>query len=78
MQAKASGNKKQKEVAGEVIRHIKLEISSLGVKEVVVHKLIAEHFQSAEDKQKSLSAQQDSAAPAETSTPGNFTKPPGF
>lgn len=43
-QAKATGNKKQKQVAGEVIRHVKLEIASLGIKEADIHKLIAQHF----------------------------------
>jgi hypothetical protein len=46
--AKATGNKKHKEVAGEVIRHIKLEITSLGIKEADIHKLISEHFKPAE------------------------------
>lgn len=47
-QAKASGNKKQKQVAGEVIRHIKLEIAALGIKEGAIHQLIAQHFPSAD------------------------------
>lgn len=47
-QAKASGNKKQKQVAGEVIRHIKLEIAALGIKEGEIHQLIAQHFPSAD------------------------------
>lgn len=46
-QAKAEGNKQRKQVAGEVIRHIKLEIAALGIKEAAIHALIAQHFPSA-------------------------------
>jgi hypothetical protein len=68
LQAKASGNKKQKEVAGEVIRHIKLEISSLGIKEADIHQLIAQHFKSEEPKAgSSAPARKDTPAPTETS-----------
>lgn len=70
LQAKASGNKKQKEVAGEVIRHIKLEISGLGIKEAIIHKLIAEHFKSAEPKENNLPAQKDTQASDETPASG--------
>ena len=65
MQAKASGNKKQKEVAGEVIRHIKLEIVGLGIKEAVIHQLIAQHFRPAAAKESSgLQVQSAEASPA--------------
>lgn len=65
LQAKSSGNKKQKEVAGEVIRHIKLEISSLGIKEAVIHQLIAKHFKSAVDTSSSRPAKDEAPAPEE-------------
>ena len=67
-QAKASGNKKQKEVAGEVIRHIKLEIASLGIKEAVIHQLIAQHFRPAQPKAVNLAPEESAAAPTSGQT----------
>jgi hypothetical protein len=65
-------------VAGEVIRHIKLEITSLGIKEAVIHQLIAQHFQSEEPKAgkpkagSSIPAQADTPAHTEACTPGEL------